>query len=415
MNILQICSGYDIGFNGGITNYVRSLSESIASSGHDVYVLDSQKIEGDKNSYKFDRITLDGLILKPFHLNNSLTNLDVEKIENIIKKIAPEIIHFHMMIDLPLAVINLAKKYAKVIVSLHDYSYICNRITMIDSQGHLCLDSISGSKCNTCISKLEQNPYTNLIFKKCGKRGQEILSNLLPSIHNEEKHEVATELLSSVDLLIAVSSRVKEIYQNNGLNNSNFIVNHIGNITANNFRAKKGISQDKINLAFIGYFSKYKGAELVLKLADKLDSDKFEIKIFGRIDDNYISSIESSEIITYEGVYQQKDLANILDNVDLGLVLPVWEDNAPQVVFEFINNGIPVVGTLMGGIPDFIENDKNGLLIEPNDHSITNLAKNMNGDGFKLLLQKLMLNMFPTKTVEQHNAEITDIYLGLIK
>jgi glycosyltransferase involved in cell wall biosynthesis len=415
MKVLQICCGYDIGFNGGITNYVRSLSESMANSGHDISVLDSQPDKRKGEQYSFKRITLDKTMLYPFHLGNSLINKDLGVVEDIVKNFFPDIIHIHMMIDLPLAVINIAKKYAKVIISLHDYSYICNRITMINSHGSLCSDSKGGSQCNTCISKLEQNRYTNLIFKTFSDKTKKIVSTGLPSVNNVKKHMFLKEAMADVDMLVAVSSRVKDIYEDNGINNSNFIVNHIGNITADNFTAKENVSQDKIMLAFIGYFSEYKGAELVLKLAEYLNPDMFEIKIFGRLDQQYENVVEKSAILSYEGVYKQNELSCILNGIDLGLVLPVWEDNAPQVVFEFINNGIPVVGTLMGGVPDFIEDNKNGFLIEPNIDSILSLAKKMNSENFKASLEKLFMNIIPTKSVQQHNAEMIEIYSGLLK
>jgi hypothetical protein len=33
MKVLQICTGFDISFNGGITNYVRNISSTMADNG----------------------------------------------------------------------------------------------------------------------------------------------------------------------------------------------------------------------------------------------------------------------------------------------------------------------------------------------------------------------------------------------
>jgi hypothetical protein len=41
------------------------------------------------------------------------------------------------------------------------------------------------------------------------------------------------------------------------------------------------------------------------------------------------------------GAYKPHQLSEILKSADVGLVLPVWNDNGSQVLMEFINNGIP--------------------------------------------------------------------------
>lgn len=50
------------------------------------------------------------------------------------------------------------------------------------------------------------------------------------------------------------------------------------------------------------------------------------------------------------------------------LVVPsVWEDPAPQVVLEGLASGCPVVASRIGGIPELIKHDHNGLLVLPGD------------------------------------------------
>lgn len=413
MRIIQLCSGYDIGFNGGITNYVRSLSTSLSLSGHDVLVVDSRGYLGNE-AYAFQRKKLEKNSLNPFHLNNVLDNCDSKRIEKIFKEWKPEIIHIHMMIDLPFSILEIAKKYSKVIISLHDYSFICNRITMIDRKNVLCLDSGNGSKCNNCISKFEENKYTNFLLKYLPNSTKKVLLDLFPSNYNDKKHEYIKKVILNVDMLIAVSNRVKEIYITNGINNKKFIVNHIGNITAENFLKKDYKNKDSLTLGFIGNFSEYKGAELVVALANYLDVNKYKIKIFGRIDEKYVDLVKQSTIISYEGTYKQSDLTDILKDIDLGLVLPIWEDNAPQVVFEFLNNCIPVIGTRMGGIPDFVTNELNGYLIEPDIVSIKEFSEIMNSLNFMKSVEELISNLKPTKTVQQHNDEISAIYKEIL-
>jgi len=48
-------------------------------------------------------------------------------------------------------------------------------------------------------------------------------------------------------------------------------------------------------------------------------------------------------------------------------VLPSRCEGLPMVVLEVMENGIPVVSTLVGGIPELVENRKDGILVEPNN------------------------------------------------
>ena len=48
------------------------------------------------------------------------------------------------------------------------------------------------------------------------------------------------------------------------------------------------------------------------------------------------------------------------------MVVPsLWNDTLPTVVFESLMNGIPVIGSSRGGIPEMIEDGKNGFLFDP--------------------------------------------------
>ena len=137
MRILQISTGLDISISaGGIPNYVRNLSETLSDLGHEIYVLYSRD-NGNEKKYNYNIINCKPK-LQPFHLSSVIENEDIDDLEKVVKEISPDIIHVHMMIDLPIKIIEMFKRNARVIISLHDYSHICNRIQLIDSDKQLC-------------------------------------------------------------------------------------------------------------------------------------------------------------------------------------------------------------------------------------------------------------------------------------
>jgi glycosyltransferase involved in cell wall biosynthesis len=49
------------------------------------------------------------------------------------------------------------------------------------------------------------------------------------------------------------------------------------------------------------------------------------------------------------------------------LVLPTFEDNCPMVVLEAMAAGLPVAASRVGGIPDLVDHETNGLMFDPHD------------------------------------------------
>lgn len=413
MKILQISTGYDISFNGGITNYIRNISSTLSSFGNDVYVLYSQD-NGETKEYEYSLINYNP-ILKPFHLSSVINNADIENIEKIVSELHPDIIHVHMMIDLPIAVLEMFMKYAKVVISLHDYSYVCNRIILLDREGKLCESSNENLKCNSCISWEET--IDNKLFGGIVRKSGQILGvdKIKNSSGHKERFIFGKKMFSKVNALIAVSNRVKEIYVRNGFENNNFYVNHIGNYTAeDDFRLSFGRREfknegEKFNFGFIGNLNYHKGSDLFFKIAGK---SHHNFHIYGGIDAHLMELVEQLPNVTYHGKYQHSDLKDILRNVDVGLVLPIWEDNAPQVVFEFLNSGIPILGTRMGGLPDFI-NDDNGILFSNNDDELGRVINFLNSGEMYSFYNRVINNIKGTKKSSEHMSDLLSIYQKL--
>lgn len=410
MKILQISTGFDIGFNGGITNYVRNISDALVDAGHDVTVLYS-KDKGLEKKYKFKTIVVNPK-LEPLHLSSVISNSDIEKLEKIVINEKPDVIHVHMMIDLPIKILGMFKKYAKMVISLHDYSHICNKIVLIKPNGKNCVDSNENKDCNYCIQSQEtiDNKYWKVINREF--KNMFFKNKFFNSKGHHERFLVGKEEFKSADAVIAVSSRVKEIYEKAGFTNSNFVVNHIGNYTAEEqfrelFKNRRQIhSGEKIKFGFIGNLGIIKGAHIFLELIKECFH---EFHIYGTIEEVTKSKIEGLEHVFYHGKYEHKDLSNILKNIDFGLVLPIWEDNAPQVVFEFLNAGVPILGTRMGGLPDFI-NENNGKLIENSIAGIDEAKRFINSDEVYNLYNLAVNRIEGTKTAKRHSTEMLELY-----
>src|SRR5262249_16385541 len=73
------------------------------------------------------------------------------------------------------------------------------------------------------------------------------------------------------------------------------------------------------------------------------------------------------------GIADAVDFVGHVDNVPARLpeadvfVLPSRSEACPNAVLEAMAAALPVVATKVGGVPEIVEHDRNGLLVAPND------------------------------------------------
>ena len=403
MKVIHLCTGYNITYNGGITNYVRSLAEMQVKKGHEVVVVGAKDSKASTLSFKY--IEYSDFYVKPFTLRENKSIFAYKKMENIIKKEKPDLVHIHMMLDVDERLYKILKKYnIKYIVSLHDYSFLCPKIQMF--RDNKPCEKV-GENCKNCAYFLEQTFIlkklcdTFKINKEIGKKNS---SKFLKMYEHNKK------LLEGANLLLPVSNRVKEIYEKSDIKN-NYKVLHIGNITANSFKEyqiKEVKENEKIKVVMLGNFSNIKGGNEFIKIANKLDN-KYEFYFLGRSSAAEKEMMKNNNIID-KGEYKQIDLPQLLKEYDFGCVLSIWEDNAPQVVMELLNNNIPVIGTRMGGIPDFIKDEINGFLYNPYSiDEFNNLIEKLNKLN-KEKVEFMKSNIEKTKNPEEHFDDLEILY-----
>jgi glycosyltransferase involved in cell wall biosynthesis len=62
-----------------------------------------------------------------------------------------------------------------------------------------------------------------------------------------------------------------------------------------------------------------------------------------------------------------QDISNIMVNSDILCIPSIWAENSPGVVIHALSLGLPVIGSDKAGIPELVEDGKNGLLVPPGD------------------------------------------------
>lgn len=404
MKVLHIATGFQLSFPGGITNYVRTLAQTQIGQGIEVHVLarpeqHPEAIPAGVRLQEYSPATVHA-----FALGNTERDPQTKQIWRLLDQEHFDFVHIHMALDLPLEFLRrMSTERHRYIVSLHDYYYLCPRIYMVDVHGDVC-HRVDTERCRQCIGVLDQVNF----LRRVAQRFQMKLPRI-PSDGSVQRLQIMREFLEGAALLLPVSTRVAEIYTEIAPH-GRYEVAHIGNLSADQVPASKTFSE-KIRLRFIGTLNVPKGAEVLQQLIAGVKRKDVEFHFHGR--DQYKQSQHLRDLgLIVHGGYKPADLDGIMADTDVGLVLPIWEDNGPQVVMEFINFKVPVIGTRRGGIPDFVTKE-NGFLFDPDRPDEIAQACAWIDGLTREQLQQIAAGMRALTTPAQHAQNILEIYQRL--
>ena len=125
---------------------------------------------------------------------------------------------------------------------------------------------------------------------------------------------------------------------------------------------------DKKIVLYVGNLEKVKGVDVLIDAMQYLDKDVYlVIAGDGRLKHTLKSKVKNlklEENIVFVGSKPHQDMPFWINASDI-FCLPSRNEGCPNVVLEALSCGTPVVATRVGGVPDIIESDEVGLLVEP--------------------------------------------------
>lgn len=163
-----------------------------------------------------------------------------------------------------------------------------------------------------------------------------------------------------------VPDKVRKIY--NGIDLAGFDCIKAGSPV----RDELGISRDAIVIGVIGVFDKCKGHMYLFEAVKQLVSagmlnlsclvagdgrERAELEAF-------VSDRKLGRNIRFLGY--RRDIPELLNEMDM-VVMPSVQESFPRVPLEAMAMKVPVIATLVGGLPEAIDHGKTGLLVPPRD------------------------------------------------
>lgn len=266
-------------------------------------------------------------------------------------------VHRHLS---PSIFMEAKKQSIPVIHRLSDYNIICpdSRLTRAD-------DSVChGLDCPT-------KGYHNAVLKRCvrvtkgskGKKGSlcaSIIGAAELYLHNKFKFYV-----NNVDKFIAPSQFLGNTMIKSGIPQEKII--HIPI-----YIDSSKYTPEYNSLPYVLYFGRLnweKGLPLLLEAMSGLKHFKLIIAGEGPERENLekIKTKKNLLNVEFTGKLLGDDLKQIIKNARVVILPSVWFDNSPHVILEAFSMGKPVLGAKIGGIPEYIEDNADGLLYTYND------------------------------------------------
>lgn len=377
MKICRIVHAYSPYSFGGADFRTEKISKALSKDNKTIIITinpyrkykDTVELIGTTTIYRFPPYNISSVhsIGKSSKIKQAIwTLLDLysfhsyKKIKSILKKERPDVVHMHTPLDLTLSAVKAVKDMKLPLVyTLHEYFLLCRRMTLLNNNGIICT--------------------TNNINPLC-----HIYRNFTRTISKD------------IDIVIAPSQFILDLHIKNGFFKDcrHVILPHgieLNNMPQKERRPKK--DGDKFVILYVGYLNVAKGVHILIDAFKQIKNDGIELHIIGGgiLEEKLKNSAGDDRRIIFRGKIPFEDIQQHYARADLMVVPSIWYDVRPNVIIEAFREGLPVVGSNIGGIPELIQDNYNGFLFEPkNANQLKTIIENLMRD--RALLEALGKN-----------------------
>ena len=263
-----------------------------------------------------------------------------------------------------------AKRKTKIfppsVLSIRDYRYTCPCLY------GWCLSDNIKIKCNLlktakCVYEHSKAPRMTKAF------------GLMPYVvFRYISRKILVQSINAFDAYITNSNFLRDVVLNNlrlRARDVHTVYNAVGiekfNLDANADSGEKS-ENNIIKILYAGRFDLGKGIEYLIgaitHVVKKHDNCNFVFVGDGAIRqqaENLARKLKVSKHVVFEGFVPYDKINKYYQRCDIVVVPSVWPEPFGRSLIEAMACGKPVVTTKVGGIPEVIENGKNGLLVEP--------------------------------------------------
>lgn len=360
MNILFTVHQFFPHHYTGTERLVLNLSKQLQKNGHRIKILTYGITETE--DYHFQ----DGFLIKEYnfegvaiisvrHMNIptevsfSIFDIEMEEIlHSILVQNTFDVIHVcHPMRTG--TIIKVANKMnVPVILTITDFWLMCPRGIASTSDGHICNGSTNGEQC---------------------------IANCFPPSWSERIHlrfAEATQLFTLVSRVVFPTAFLRSMYYKKMFSGQSELIRFGNDYRYIKNNTKHYTEKSEVKIGFLSNLSPHKGAHILVNAFIQANQKNLSLKIFGDPLQNpeyfeQLKNTSNKHRIEFLGRYNNEEMANILQDLDLVVLPSLWWENTPLVMLRALAHKVPVIVSDFPGMTEIVKDSTNGFVFKPGD------------------------------------------------
>lgn len=408
---------------GGDCVVAMNLERLLRQRGHDVAVFAMQypeNVDSGWNQYYASQVEMNGGITSKFQALKRIMGCgDVKASFNkILNDFKPDIVHLHNIHSyLSPVLAQLAKRRGcQVVWTMHDYKLVCPSYSCL-LEGMPCERCIGHSKMHVLKTRCMKSSLaaSAVAFLEARKWNRHVLENISDAFicpshfmaskmrkdgFNPDKLHVVCNHIDPEKLALFSQWRVESGEGKTTVAHANGAA-HCASDTSNRFRNREEY------YIYVGRLSPEKGVETLLNVASKLP---FTLKVAGDgpLSEKLRQQYSCTTNIEFLGRVEAHQVAELLCRARLSVVPSEWYENNPLSVIESLCAGTPVVGALIGGIPELLSDDNGITFTAGNCEELSQAIKHAFVARWDY--NRIMTNAIQRFSPSEHIEEILRLY-----
>lgn len=337
---------------GGSEKYYFTLADAFSKMGHKVIFFsmkDEKNNPCDQEKYFVDNASVNGGLKSKLNmvLHIAYSKEAYKKMMLLLKDTNPDLVILNLVHkQITCSIIDAIKTFNSnipIVWTMHDLICACPAYTMINGEGNICEKCLNGN------------------FNNCRKNNCIHGSKLMSYLSTYEAKQIKRRgWYNKVDLYVCPSEFYKE-----KLTEAHFTKSPI--ICLRNplpFDTTYEVNDhDEGYLLYFGRLTKEKG---ILSLLEMMKQVNYKLVILGTgpqesdlkkyVSDNCLKNVD------FKGFIKGKELQTYIKNARCVLLPSQWYENGPYSAMEAMALGKPLIVSSYGGLPELVEDGKNGFV-----------------------------------------------------
>ncbi len=330
----------------------------------------------------------------PSGWRHAIDNAGVNRsFEEILRSWRPDVVHFHHLTHFGLGLVDVAHRMQiPMAMTVHDYWLFCHRGQLLNHRMQRC----AGPEPKECAQCAQRSP-------------------IAPQQAMQDRADAVRRVVDKIETFVCPSQAVRRFFDRMGVPASKLV--HVPHGLDAFPTPAATPRQGPVRLGYVGSLMASKAPHLLLDAMQRLPRGAATLDVYGELqayhgDTRYLEPLQNrlqQPGVRVHGAQPRAVVRRALASLDALVVPSVWPENAPLTILEAHAAGVAVVASDIGGLPELVRHNDNGLLFRPGDtnHLHASLARLCFEDG---LLPKLRRSATTPPSMDTYAARMVARY-----